>query len=91
MKNANCDFLAGGMCAAVLFSALFSTSAQVTFTFNGVNPAEVVNLQMGTPLHIGSEGVVVPADSILTVPEPSTSALTSLDALGAAPAPSKMI
>lgn len=91
MKNASCDFLAGGICVSVLFSALFSTSAQVTLTFNGVNPAEVLNLQMGAPLHIGSEGVVAPADSILTVPEPSTLALTSLDALGGAPAPPEMI
>lgn len=91
MKNASCDFLAGGMCVAVLFSALFSTSAQVTLTFRGVNPAEVANLQVGAPLNKGSEGVVVPADSILTVLEPSTLALTSLDALGAAPAPLEMI
>ena len=91
MKNASCDFLAGGMCAAVLFSGLFSTNAQVTLTFNGVNPAEVVNLQVGAPLNIGSEGVVVPVDSIPAVLGPSTLALASLDALGAAPAPLEMI
>jgi hypothetical protein len=86
MKNASCDFLAGGMCAAVLFSGLFSTNAQVTRTFNGVNPVEVVNLQEGAPLNIGSEGVVVPA-----VLGPSTLTLASLDAMGAAPAPLEMI
>ena len=53
----NQTLMAGGICALGLFTALFSASAQVTLTFNGVSPGATVILQAGAPLSIGPEGV----------------------------------
>jgi hypothetical protein len=42
---------------AVVLAGAMSASAQVSLTFNGVSPSEIVTLQVGSPINIGPEGV----------------------------------